>query len=307
MNLLATLPFEGYPPAYLLARVRARRSGLIRDWPACIDRGVPAGTSAGDLWGELVREFGWLYRQMDSEYRRIFAPVFTVFELRTLILCLRQRQARNNAKVEELLALSLLAPSVKKPLRTATDLQGALAGLEERLACETPIFTGLAQIGVDQGLKGVEEVLTRNYLIDTLRGKLHPLVRRLLIELVDLRNLLILYKHLRWKLGTPPAFLEGGSLPPGKLQAAWETGDLTAFVASREDISDSFMGIDAGVLETVLLRRISARLKRQGKFIEGVGPVLDYLWRCYTETRNLGVLRHGRDLPKETLAAELIA
>ena len=89
MELLESIEDRGYPFEYLLSRIRGRRSKLISDWnPLIYDigsleylyparyRGFVTEKSPEGIWKVLIREFRWVYTQMNEKLREIFCPFF---------------------------------------------------------------------------------------------------------------------------------------------------------------------------------------------------------------------------------------
>lgn len=64
--------------------------------------------------------------------------------------------------------------------------------------------------------------------------------------------------------------------------------------------------ISPGSLERLLLTWLTHNVRRWGRNPSGPGMILDYLWRCYLEARNLGLLIYCRGVGRELLREELI-
>ena len=62
----------------------------------------------------------------------------------------------------------------------------------------------------------------------------------------------------------------------------------------------------AQLLESVLLRGMTTKLRRIGRESEDVGLILDYVWRVYIQARNLAVIYHGEGVGPDALEKELI-
>ena len=93
MELLRDIASDGFPTDYVIARVRARRAALTREWRAELARKAAPSASDEAIWDGLLGEYAWLYGQMDGRMRARLAPVFALFELKTLVLCLRNVDA----------------------------------------------------------------------------------------------------------------------------------------------------------------------------------------------------------------------
>jgi vacuolar-type H+-ATPase subunit C/Vma6 len=301
MNLL-TIPLQaGYPSDYLLARVRGRRAALTADWSARLVAAAPAEATEETIRQGLLEEFAWLWQQMNGRLRACFAPVFSAFELRTVSLCLRH-QGREPERVERLLAGSLLAASVQNLLRAPGAREEAVAALAAALAPTPRAARELRQAWSAEGSGGFESRLSALFFEQALRRPQHPLVRRFLRRLIDLRNLRALGKHLRWAPEATPRFLPGGCLPVWRLGGAWQNRSLAGLLPLGVEEASPPTPARA---EAALLGAITAELRRAAREPDGVGLLLDYLWRRRLEARNLRILLLAGSLEHDRLAAEL--
>lgn len=319
MELLSTPHNGGHPADYLLARIRVRRGYRIADWdgilaaadpleavPATPYRGGLAGRSEEQLWRSLLREFQWVQRQMEPPLRETFAPLFGWFELRTLALCLRNRAEGATGKVGELLFHSLLAERLKKVVLSDRDLPAVCRKLAEFLAFAAPRFSRLGSAYGERGLAGFEQELADLYLTGTFSAPLHPVVGEFFRRLIDTRNLMALQKQLRWRIKAAPRFIRGGWIGEGSLREAAQRRESAAIATLMERLTGRKIEISpAGGVEQPLLADLTRRVRRLGREAE-TGLILDYLWGCYVETRNLSLLVHGAGVDRETLVRELI-
>ena len=247
---------------------------------------------------------------MNPPLRASFASVFLLLELKTVVLCLRNREAGRLAEVDTLLTHSLLADSLRQVLRDQTDVRSSITALIETTAGALPGLREAATAYAAHGLRGFEDGLMRGYLAHTAMTQLHPLIQQFFGAFIDLRNVMILYKQLRWGLEDAGAFIEGGM---------FETSRLVRLLATKEPSSWEELAKEAtalelvpaaaneGSLETVLLTNLTMRLRQIGRNEDDVGLILDYIWRTYVHARNLAVLYHASDLGEATLERELIA
>jgi hypothetical protein len=311
---------RGFPVEYLLARIRVRRTALVDDWqPLLIAanpldalphtglRARPSDWTAEGIWKSLLLEFDWVFRCMDDPTRNSFVPFFTWFELRTLIQCLRIREGKKTADVGELLAGSLLAEKLKRILASEQDLTAMVAAVETVCAAQSPAFCGLLETYRRSGLQGFEQELTDTWLEGTIRGELHPVMLCFVRCLIDYRNLLHLYKLLRWKMTATPVFLRGGAIGRGRLDdvyAGREPEGIAALLQSFPGMGEKF---DAGGNpENLLLGAITRFFGRRSREPSGYGLILDYLWGAFIETVNLGILCQGVNIDRDAVASELI-
>ena len=104
---------RGYPTDYLLSRIRGRRAELIADWRPLVVSPSPVESLAFTRYGSimtdaypedirryLLKEFGWVYSQMDRTLRDIFRPFFLYVELNTIFVCLRYARGKETGKIE---------------------------------------------------------------------------------------------------------------------------------------------------------------------------------------------------------------
>lgn len=305
------LASNGFPADYLLARIRGRQSALIGDWRALLVQAPAPAASDEAIWGAMLREFDWLHRQMDRKLRARFAPVFALFELKTIVLCLRNSAIRRTAEVDRLLARSLLAEPVRQALRAGAATGSAAGAVIDALAGVCEGFRELTAAHADEGLKGFENTLTRIYLQQIVQARLAPLIRQFFAVFIDMRNAMVLYKQLRWGVGEKAAFIAGGTIAPERFEQTLARKDhagLDALVKEVAGLPSVPVAANEGALETVLLRAVTKKLRDIARATVGDrdGLVLDYLWRLYVQARNLAVLHHARDVARETLEQELI-
>ncbi len=320
MELLESPEDRGYPAEYLLSRIRGRRASLITDWRPLISEAVPLeylspsryGGLATDktpegVWRSFVREYRWVYVQMNRTLREAFKPFFLYTELRTLFICLRHLKDKNTGRIDSLLAVSLLSDEIKGVLNTSKDIHSAVAGIERLFLSLSNGFRGLTEIADAEGLRGVEGRLTNTYLVHTLNAKLHPLMRDFFIRIIDSRNIISLYKYLRMNITAPLTFIPGGAIPETRLGEILKKKDLFGIGSLIREISGIKMEIPGATqIENALYRGITKFLKKAGKDPLGIGLILDYLWRCSIEAMNLSLLFYGKDLERDAIAAELV-
>lgn len=291
----------GHPADYLYARVAGRRSALVKAWPPA----SVAPPDAADPRESCRAELAWLWHTMNAPLRHCFAPVFEYLELRSWLLCLRWRGAGEAETVAALLAGSLLARPIRTALLRASGLDAAVAASARLLTERDPIFAGLAALYAEQGPGAFEQAVIERFLQRLEKRPLPPLIGDFFAYLVDARNLVALYKHLRWGLRRPPPRLSGGSLGAARLEQLWRQRDSAALLALAGELADA--RVDGPELESALLAGLGRRLRRQGREPLQPGVLLDYLWRCHLQARNLELLRHAAGAGDELLARELIA
>lgn len=303
MTLLRNDLPEGYPTDYVVARIRGRRGALTGDWLSSIETGPAPGFSEELLWSELLRELSWVYRQMNDRLRTIFAPLFFSFEIRTLILCLRNKGARDMGRVGEFLKHSLLCDEIQRALLTEEELAKTVSSVAACLTQVSHRFQGIEEIYGSQGVRAFEERLARTSLEYLHQSKLHPLIRSFFVHFLDQRNLLSFYKHLRWGMDEAPPYISGGTIAESTLRDILAGGKIEEL---EKLLKPKRVKTGDGSIEVVLLRELTAQVREAGKDVVGMGPILDYIWRRYIEVRNMGTLFYGRQLDPEALVREMI-
>jgi vacuolar-type H+-ATPase subunit C/Vma6 len=309
----------GYPFEYILSRVRGRRSRLIRDWRALAYGAGPVEYLASSqyqgfvrerslegLWRSLQREYRWVFGQLDEAMRRTLAPYFLYAELRTITVSIRLLQGGKEQQLGDVLAESLLADELKAVLQSE-DAAAAIAGLEEILIRLSAGFRGLSALYEERGLRELEQTLVNQYLTAVLERPLHPVVREFVRRIIDARNVLALYKSLRLSSRDASVFIPGGSITVERLKDLQERDDLfTVITLVRQAAGVSIAAPDPTQVEVALYRGVTKFLKQEGKDPLGTALILEYLWRCSLEVTNLSVLFSGKDLDRESAAAELV-
>lgn len=310
---------RGYPAEYLFSRIRGRRSRLIRDWRSLVYGAAPIEflasaqyqgfvreRSAEGMWRALLREYAWVFGQMEDEVRRIFAPYLLYTELRTVFICLRYLQGARAQKAGEVLGVSLLADSVKNILRDG-EASDAVEKLERQFRRLFPEFMGLAEKYEELGLREVEQRLTNIFLSSIIRTQLHPVMKEFFSRIIDARNILSLYKSLRLSAKEPAVFIPGGTVSIEHLTDLLDKDDLFSVIALiRQASGITVAAPDPTQVEVALYRGITKYIHKEGRDPLGAALILDYLWRCSLEVTNLSLLLAGKDLEREEIAAELV-
>jgi hypothetical protein len=320
MDLLHNPSDPGYSIEYLLSRIKGRRSTLIKNWRTLVyDQDLFHSTSplkpgvlhvaiAPDLiWADLMREYRWAYGQMNQQLRSIFHPYFLYAELRTICICLRHLRDKKEGFIDEVLNKSLLSDKMKGVFVHSRNLLEAVAGVERLFSAISIKFAGLTDVAQKDGLRGVEQRLTEMYLAVMFDSKPHPLLRMFFSRLVDARNIMSIYKYLRLDYSELPPVLPGGSIAEKKLRGLSTKDDIAAIGPMIRALTSIKMErLDTTMVELALYKGMTRWLRMEGREPLGVGPILDYLWRCSIEAMNLSVLYQGKDLEREIVAAELV-
>ena len=293
----------GHPREYVLARLHGRRGMFV---PAPHAGGTPL--SDDQIWSAFLGELNWLYRQMNAAMRISHAPMFALFEMKTIVLCLRNAALERSEPSRQLLDRSLLSNAIQEILRAPRHVGAIVAGLGGALGALSPAFVDLDARYFEAGLRGCEDALMRLFLEAVRDARLVPPVRSFVTRFTDVRNLMAIYKHLRWDLKGPVALIAGGSIDRALLKDVVireDRGALDALVASttgRRITADNELS-----LESALLADISAALTRARRAHGDGWLVTDYVWSAYVHARNLAVRHHGAGLAPPAIARELIA
>lgn len=318
--LLRRIDNSGYPADYLVARLGVRSGALIADWRPFLAledplSAIPAGSfltgsaerTKEGIWKCLLREYSWVYSQMDNAGRENFSPYFAWFELRTLMMCLRNRVAKNTGIIKEMLEFSLFSGVVKHILTDEEDPSSALAALEVEFVPLSTVFCGLGRTFREQGLRGLEEWLNDAWLEFAIGTVRHPVLRDFFSCMIDFRNLMQLYKRIRWEMSGDSSFLGGGNISRVLLAAVLAGRDPAAIASLLRRFPGTGGAVDPSVSpEHYLLHGITRRLRRLGREPSVYGLIMEYLWRLYIETVNMGILCNSGALYRENVMAELV-
>lgn len=296
MKLLYELQQPNYPADYLTARIKGRKTDLIRNWqPYIVDPDKIQSTSDVEIWEKFIAELHWLYVQMNSQLRHVFNRVITYFELRTLFLCLRFIAGWQKKTAKKLLAKSLIDPEVQKLFELEIKSSDLIRKLLILIDVPGDAEKKLATAYSNEGLRSFENLLYREFLKDTLGAKIHPVIRSFFKDLIYLRNILSQAKHVRWHHTQPPALVPGGL----------KTDKRSLFKYNELYTSEMHKG-DMHLMETRLLASLTKKIQRSSRIRGNVSVIVDYLWQRYIETKNLGTLLHGQNISPERLAQELV-
>ncbi len=263
--------------------------------------------SAEDLWRNLLKEYRWVYTQMNEQLREVFRPFFLYAELRTLFIGLRRLKDSSGDRAGELLGVSLLSDQIKEILISGSDMAEAVYVIEKCFLSLSDEFKGLTEAFEAEGQRAVEQKVANTYLAVIVRKRLHPVVRKFFARLIDARNIMSAYKHLRLEERKMPPFISGGTLPAAELREMTAKEDLFGISSLiRKFFGTKLDALEPTKVELALYKAITRFLRKEGREPFGAGPILDYLWRCSLEVMNLSILIQCKDLEREAVAAELV-
>lgn len=285
----------GLPAEFLYSVLRARRSRLSRDLKS-FERLARQNPSP---WAAPLEEASWVHARMGGELARAFEPFFAFLGLRLLFIWLRFRPGGATDAQRALVQSRFLCPrlrrrldAAKSPLETARLIAG--------LPAEGLTVEHLAEKLAADGERAFETAVMDQFYLRLHPNRLDAPVGRFFAELIDQRNLLGLYKKLRWQIPGPADLLPGGRLMEKRLG---EIGTLEELNAKVLRIGGT--GADEQQIETVLLRALTRRVRLEGRDPLSPALILDYLWACWMQGRNLALARAaaeaGAELPTEEL------
>ena len=304
----------GYPVEYVVARLKGRSVDLIKSWGPLLFAERPElptwyGAAIQDMPEDAVamalkRELVWLYGQMDDGLRKTFMPVFVFFELKTMFSCIRYKAKKGTEDaIEKEFSSSLLSGKLKQGLLYADSQSVAFMSVLEAFSLALPEIERLYKTFSSTGqTKEAESTLTELFMETASRESGHPDLKWFFSFLVDMRNLLSAYKHLRWAATGVPKLISGGSIRTARIAAIADEGSLM-------DLIGKFAGrtVHGGGLEGALLSRLHKLSGRRARVGTAVSAVLDYIIKRYIEARNLSLIFSSQDVDRETLKKEIAA
>jgi vacuolar-type H+-ATPase subunit C/Vma6 len=321
MNLLQSPEGSGYPAEYLIARIRGRRAWLVKEWDDVLSGPVPAesmlpayyGALAAEyakegVWKRMLQEFRWVYLQMNRGLRHIFNPFFLYSETKTIVLCLRHKiEKETTTESDDLLSFSLLSGEVKDVLMREADLPLILEEFAKKFLSPGGKPVGLKEIFTQEGLKGIEEKLVSGFIDQIIASKLHPALNDFFVFLIDIKNIMILYKYDRWDVKTDPVFIQGGSISESILGKAIQDRGISRIIRLvHQRTGISVKDPAASEIETTLFAGLTKYIRVKAREDTGAGLILDYLWKISIEARNFSILLYSRDFEKANLRKELV-
>jgi vacuolar-type H+-ATPase subunit C/Vma6 len=321
LELIQSYENRGYPTEYLLARIRGRRTYFLHDWDNFLFSPEPfknlLSTKYGEfisehsiegVWKRFLKEFQWIYFQMNKGLRDVFLPFFLYYEIKNLIVCFRYKTGKGTRKeIENLLHYSLLSGKYKEILMMETDLPVVLEEISNILLFSTKTSLRLKDIFLEQGLKSVEERLTAAFLEHAGESKLHPVMKSFFAYLIDSKNIIALYKYLRWDIRGHPTFIFGGSINESSLKKRLHEKEISeigklVYQLTGLDIEETV----SFSVEKTLRRGLTKKIRIMGREDSDIGFILEYLWRHYIESLNLRTILYGGQINKDAMQEELI-
>lgn len=276
---------KGYPFAYVLARIRGRRSrGDKQEIP---EMTIPAAGGAetvlvdADAFLTAARaERNWLWSQLEPNMRSIYAPLFFYHELKPLALALRRREARQWDQVDAIMKGSLLVLPLRQLMGDEKiDTQKALERIGRFMQRISPEFGSLGSAYTSGRIGAAEELLLSANLRQLATLKLQPCLRAFFVRMIDMLNLLSLFRHLRWRSKIPPIFVPGGRVST-TLLVSWldGSGDAVRDICTVAMTGNGVLPESPVELEQELISGMTRLCRRLAREPDGIGLVVDYLW-----------------------------
>ncbi|GAB4432007.1 MAG: hypothetical protein OHK0040_01710 [bacterium] len=272
MPVLEKMKNNEYPEDYLtvrlISRLAEKRFGNV--------------FSEKVLQSALAEEMRWLFCQMNSELRKLFFRIFVYFELKNIFNALRFRFGGSFAS-EDLLNNSLLSEEVKHSLVKGEKIID-IVDTVSRIFCEDDLLEmPLKEVYLKGGLKDVERHFIVSFLNNAVRKSDDKVLKLFFRFKVDERNIITVYKALKWDIKTEIDLIDGGEVSCPLLYKILEKRDTEGLIR----ISEKFTGIvSAGrPLEDILSEGFTNRLKRVSKHVFGRILILYYIWKLHTEAR----------------------
>lgn len=200
---------SGYPPDYLMARIRGSLDGYVAG--AQTD-GSTFQADDAVIWDAAVKARRWIYLQMESNLREALAPLFIHFELRTMILCLRILEGKQDDSKMINLTQSLLAEGIKKMFLSPALPVEVLGKVEKFMRNSVLAMDGLVTSYVEGGMQGCEKFVRKQFLERVVVVSGCPEVVGLFRKIIDQKNIVTLAKSLRWKIDSSSGLISGGYL-----------------------------------------------------------------------------------------------
>ncbi|MCL7486815.1 MAG: hypothetical protein M8357_01400 [Desulfobulbaceae bacterium] len=294
LGLLHKCTRAGYPPDYLVSRIRGRIGAPAARAPITRAGGYTFREDDAAIWDAAAAERQWLYLQMDDRLRKDLAPLLLYGELPTLIRCLRNLEAGRPDAVEVDLAASLLADEVKKIMAIHGPL-AEIVGKLERFFVDTALgLHGLAAAYGEGGVHGCEELIRRRYFEQVFIFAGHPEAIWWLRSLIDLRNVMTLAKCVRWKESERSMLIDGGHIGIRKRDQVPSEAGLEKLVrrfvgGGRAPSSD----LHPVSLEPLLHDHLSTAMTRRMRSVCPVACCSGYIWHIFASARKRSGEHHA--------------
>ncbi len=315
--ILAELPESSLPSEFLVARVKGRSMSMIHDWQAyqrnpvrdadpIRQRFPDADHGPAELpWKMFYQELAWMYGRMNPALRTRFAPLLSYWVFQLMVSAIR-RLAQGQAAGLYVQTANLVAAPLYQILRHGDNVSAVLEQLQSHGYVKTERRSQLSTMLTTTGYAAVETSLW-NALFHSVTPTARGLPGRLLVSLVDLRNLCALHKKQRWQVQSPPLWLAHGRLDniaPKSRPANGQSQNIKRLLRSAGwQLPEPTP--DAGP-EQQLLRQLTVQVRAWARENQDEAVLLRYLWERYIETINLALIQRLSLTCPRRLSEELI-
>jgi hypothetical protein len=242
---------------------------------------------------------------MEESLRVMFTPFFWLAEVATLAICLRDLAGSRKAN-ENVLRESLLNDTIRSMLRQQTDITTLVTDLAAVLAPHDDRFARLPELFRTGGCGALEAALHDISLELLAAAPGRPGMKQYVTLQIDGRNLTACWKQLRRPLDRPPELLPGGAIRPAAIGAVFSRQDTPGLVALAMGQAGRVQrNVQTDDIELILRDSGGKLLGRLAREPGGSGIILDYLWRCNGEARNIGLLNQVAVAGIDAVSAEL--
>ncbi len=272
VRLLIDSGYRNYPSYYLYSRLRGR-----------IERGIDFIRSVNTETSKeyIDKEHQWVYLNMNKKLREQLWPFFFYREIRKISEWLRVGELSHEFSRLE---LCLLSGNIKNIFLQTTDTTARLRRLEHILTGFSKGFKGIKEAFDKDGFRGFEEHIMNSFLSIMVVSYIYPVLRNLFRYLIDLRNVMSIYKHIRWGIDKMPPFISGGKIGLEDLRKAALSGDSSQVLQFTSNRLKTVVSKPTE-LETAFYIKVRNELRRDylSTPLEPV-VIIYYLWNLYLES-----------------------
>lgn len=281
LNLLHDCARSGYPPDYLLSRIRGRMAAPVSE-----KRGAAFQVDDAVVWDRALEERRWVYMQMDGAIRKALTPLLFYFEINTIVLCLRSLETRQSGIMAFNSEKSLLAEELKRIVQAMDGPIEIVMKLERFMGRAGFVMDGLVTAYEEGGVQRCEELFRQRFLEQVTDVCGHPEVVNFFRRIIDLKNTMTMAKCLRWERQEVPILINGGRLRPRKGVVVPSESGLKKMVRHFTGGLDATGGeLHPVELEPVLYAHLSKIMKKRMRSGDPVVCCTGYVWHCFTVAR----------------------
>lgn len=281
-----------FPIDFLVSRLKGRRCRLPREWEKIAASTDPVNLLHGSPLYPFLTEFGkngawrfmraehrWVMARMNKRLITRFEYYFLYLQMHELFSCLRLRlHGGQQQRIEHRLHTGLLDKTTKTLLLSSVSNDELLLKLEEQSSLMAILLKDSAVTYRRHGLQTTEETVMDTFFLKLSTRRLHSVLKIFFSRLIDMRNLLILYKHIHLQMKKPPAFIGGGDVSTSLLEKAALDGDSSIIHRLLQTSEDRMAG---GDLENALFSYMARSLKKNALEPTGTGFIILYFWEIF--------------------------